>query len=205
MTEAVSDPEEFDDDGMRLALNLALKKAGLDLNALARQGCICCDVGEGKEIPALAFFSPKILIASEPITPFYDREKINGKLQSLQAQAKTPFELIRDEPEEVLRILTKKGIKVGLITWLNVFPQKTGLENFINFFRLARPLLITGGAAVASCGIYGIDNEDSDGGLDLMGAWRSVETLGYKIDAPDSEAEDYKSAGGIFLIGTKLP
>ena len=110
-------------------------KAGLDLNTLAKQGCICCDVGAGAEILALNHYQPRILIASEPS----DYHSGRGEIETSLAKIKTivPIELIRGEPTMALKLCAQQQRKVGLVTWLN-------------FFTLARPLLTDGGVAVAS-------------------------------------------------------
>ena len=116
-------------------LNAVMLKAGLDLNTLAKQGCICCDVGAGAEILALNHYQPRILIASEPS----DYHSGRGEIETSLAKIKTivPIELIRGEPTMALKLCAQQQRKVGLVTWLN-------------FFTLARPLLTDGGVAVAS-------------------------------------------------------
>ena len=129
-------------------LNAVMLKAGLDLNTLAKQGCICCDVGAGAEILALNHYQPRILIASEPS----DYHSGRGEIETSLAKIKTiaPIELIRGEPTMALKLCAQQQRKVGLVTWLNIFPEKYGRESFVNFFTLARPLLTDGGVAVAS-------------------------------------------------------
>ena len=116
-------------------LNAVMLKAGLDLSTLAKQGCICCDVGAGAEILALNHYQPRILIASEPS----DYHSGRGEIETSLAKIKTivPIELIRGEPTMALKLCAQQQRKVGLVTWLN-------------FFTLARPLLTDGGVAVAS-------------------------------------------------------
>lgn len=186
----------------RESLTSALTQADLDLPSLARQGCFCGDVGAGREITALLPLQPRILIASEPNNDHFDSQTINRKLSLLQQQG--GFELIREDPEEALGLAAQKGQRFGLITWLNIVPDKINPDRLYEFFRLAKPLLVTGGAIVASVGIHGIDNDDAEGGDTIFEAGIKIrDQMGLKVDWPDDEAGS-RFAGGVFIIGTKL-
>ena len=189
---------ELSADVLKDGLTSVIAEAGLNLSILARQGCICCDVGAGAEILAMNDYQPRILIASEPLGSHNERKKIETSLAKVKTMA--PVELIRDHPEAALQLCARKKIKVGLVTWLNIFPEKYYRESFIDFFKLAKPLLINGGAAVAS--VDWIDPGYWGGPGELVMAMNPVAALGYKVDCLDRE--NGNSAGGVFLIGTKL-
>lgn len=195
----------------RESLTSVLTQADLDLSSLVRQGCFCGDVGAGREITALLPLQPRILIASEPNNDHFDSQTINRKLSLLRQQG--GFELIRKDPEKALGLAAKKGQRFGLITWLNIVTDKINPARLYEFFRLAKPLLVTGGAIVASVGYRGFDKPNSSGDIDtdeveggkiIFRAGSSIEQLGFKVNYSFATVKEPQFAGGVFLIGTKL-
>jgi len=186
---------EFDAKMYKRGLEGVMSEAGLDIGGIALQGCICCDVGEGSEVVALSSYKPKLLIASEPKTSHYYRKEIDESLH--QITKKTDIELIREDYPKALRICKEKGRKVGLITWLNIYPDFYDRYTFINFFKLAKPLLVKGGVVMVS--VDWVDPLYWGGAGELVMAWKPVEALGYQADFVDREGGSV--VGGVFLIG----
>lgn len=188
-------------DLFRRSIEFALQESGLELASLARQGCICCDVGNGPEIPALIAFNPSPFIVSEPLDSHFGREKIDRNLSRLIEL--TGCELIREEPLSVLENLAANEVKVGLITWLRVFPEKADYDSILSFLRLAKPLLYPGGAVIISVQAMGVDDEDIEGGYRFITAGNDAREFGYKtIDFPDTLESERRSAGDVFIVAS---
>jgi len=89
--------------------------------------------------------------------------------------------LIREEPDATLESLTAKETKVGLITWLGIFPYKNDFDNIVEFLNLAHPLLKKGGAVMISTQTSGYDNEYIEGGIDFIRAGKAGKNLVIKL------------------------
>lgn len=183
----------------RNSLKKIFAKGDLDLATIAQAGCLCCDIGEGYEIPALAAFSPKRFIATEPISEYSARSGIDNSLSRIAVE----YPQVRIYREGVMEILTKlaeEEKRFGLITHLNVFPLKISREYVEKFFKLSANLLVPGGISVMSLTIS--PDRDSVNGVGLYtGGYPTLRGLGFHIF--DQLPSSMVSSGGLFLGGIK--
>lgn len=172
-------------------------------NLITSFGAICLDVEYGPEVNALAGLKPKKLIATEPTGgramehPFAD---FNGKIiKGVSDHCRLPVDLIRKNPFPALdKIRTEKsGGPVGLITFLNAFPDYQ-TPSFLTYLAQAvTPLLAKDGQLIISTvenDVYTAERlEDSQKLMEICAQGLSSRFL----------EKDYGCAGRLFIICQK--
>lgn len=182
----------------RASLDELFSQGEIDLSLVAKKGVFCCDVGMGLEIPTFAPFMPNKFVVAEPNDQHSERHEINEALELMAT--KFPYvTILRESRTEAFTRYAKDTGKFGLVTWLNIFPEKLSYGNTVQFFESADKVLLPGGVAVMS--IDRGDDLESFGTSMYTSAYRTLRKLNYRI--VDILPPYPTSAGGLFMIGVK--
>lgn len=170
---------------------------------ITRFGAICLDVESGPEVRGLTEFKPKSLTLTEPggkhvmEHPFDD---LNGQIiKGISDLCQIPFDLIRKNPISALDQIAaeKPHAQVGLITFLNAFPDNQTPTYLSALAKSAAPLLADGGQLVISTvedDIYTAERLEKSQAL--------IKTYAQGLSSKFLE-KDYGCAGRLFLICQK--
>ena len=168
-----------------------------------RFGAICLDVESGPEIRGLIGFKPKSLTLTEPggrheeEHPFDD---LNGQIiKGVSDRCQLPINLVRKHPISALdQFVAEKPIaQVGLITFLNAFPDNQTPPYLSALAKSAAPLLVDGGQLIIST----IEN-DIYTAERLEKSQKLMETYAQGLSSKFLE-KDYGCAGRLFIICQK--
>lgn len=166
-------------------------------------GAICLDVEYGPETRALAKHKPKKLTLTEPTGgrvmehPFGD---FNGQvIKGVSDHCQIPIDLIRKNPLPALDKIKieKPNFQVGLITFLNAFPDYQTPSFLTCLAQAVTPLLVTGGQLVIST----VEN-DTFAAEQLDDSQKLMAICNQSLSSKFIE-KDYGSAGRLFIICQK--
>ncbi len=172
-------------------------------NLLTSFGAICLDVEFGPEINALAGFKPKKLIATEPTGgramehPFAD---FNGQvIKGVSDHCQIPVDLIRKNPLPALDKIKieKPNFQVGLITFLNAFPDSQTPTYLTELAKSVAPFLADGGQLIIST----VEN-DACTAERLEESQKLMKIYAQGLSSKFLE-KDYGCAGRLFIICQK--
>lgn len=170
---------------------------------IAGFGALCLDVEYGPEIKALAGFKPKKLIVAEPTGgramehPFDD---FNGRIiKGVSDRSQLPVDLIRKNPLPALDEIRveKTGAPVGLITFLNAYPDYQTPSFLTVLAQATTPLLAKGGQLIIST----VEN-DVYTAERLEDAQKLMAICAQGLSSKFVE-KDYGCAGRLFIICQK--
>lgn len=168
-----------------------------------KSGAICLDVEFGPEIKAFSEPKPKRLIVAESYDgrivedPFAD---FTGQvIQGVIARSKSSATLLRKHPFWALESIRaeNRGLQVGLITFLNAFPDYQTPSFLTVLAQAATPLLVNGGQLIISTvenDVYTVER--------LEESQKLMEICAQGLTSKFIE-KDYGCAGRLFIICQK--
>ncbi len=186
------------------SLKALFSRIGFPTALISQYGAICFDVHYGPEITALKQFQPKILIVTEPtwsampemedpivLDHKFDIIKALGQDQNLRIAAHSWGSAVRDIKKEQAEFS-----KVGLITWLKVWPAYISTEEVRSFIENTSDLLVDNGIIVISA---------SSTEKKAQTYFNEVLREGHPGLTMEYILHDYSLAGRFFLICRKEP
>lgn len=135
-------------EAMGLVMPDILNRAGFPISLISQHGVVCIDIGDGPELIAFRQFSPRILIASEPVTypnTYTADEPVKSLVLANLAQESGAI-VLRCHEKDTFDYLRRINYRVGLVTKLNLLPGF--LDSY--FFISAMEILVPGGIALLS-------------------------------------------------------
>lgn len=178
---------------LKKALEHLGKSQNFSLTNLVRHGAVCADVEYGREAYALLPYHPPVLILGEKPADTIKRIEAIDKALGLFTK---PVIVKRLDAISLVQELSNDSRvpKVGLVTWLRIFPRDISSHEINTFASVSQKLLVPGGRMILSF------NETDNLEVDMFS-----EMMGYGVDGLKLSVVEPKfgAAGRLILLGEK--